>query len=384
MNGFDVCVLGRGAVGQALALSLGRLGLSVALVAPARPDTGPGAADVRTYALGASSIALLDQLKVWDAVRAARPSAATRVLDMQVRGDGAGAGALNFSAWQQGVGELAWIVDAAVLERELANALRFAPHVQLLDAAVEAPLTAICEGKDGATRAALGIETERFDYGQTAVAARLGSERPHQGIARQWFGAPDVLALLPFDLADGPGYGLVWSLPDERARTLLAVEPAAFEAALAEATQGAAGPLRLQGERAAWPLRVASARRWHGRWPGRADAAWVLLGDAAHVVHPLAGQGLNLGLADVRTLAEVLAERQRGAAWRPLSDERLLARYARRRIAPTWAMTRLTDGLQKLFAEPAPLLRQARNRGLSVVESLPPLKRWLAARALAD
>jgi 2-polyprenyl-6-methoxyphenol hydroxylase-like FAD-dependent oxidoreductase len=377
MGKFDVCVHGRGAVGQALALALGRLGLEVALVAPAR---APAAQDVRTYALNAASVALLQQLKVWDVLRAASPAAATRVLDMQIRGDGAGR--LEFSAWQQGAAELAWIVDAAALERELGNALRFAPHVQVIDAPAEAPLHAVCEGKDGALRASLGVELERFDYGQTAIAARLRAERPHLGVARQWFAAPDVLALLPFDLTDGPGYGLVWSLPDERARTLLAADVVAFETALAEATQGAAGPLRVVGERAAWPLRVAGARRWHGRWPGRDDAAWVLLGDAAHVVHPLAGQGLNLGLADVRALAELLAERQREGAWRALDDERLLARYARGRYAPTWAMTRVTDGLQRLFADPAPALKGLRNRGLIAVGALPPLKRWLAARAL--
>jgi 2-polyprenyl-6-methoxyphenol hydroxylase-like FAD-dependent oxidoreductase len=258
MNRFDVCVLGRGAVGQTLALALGRLGLSVALVAPAPTDATVSAPDIRAYALGAAAVTLLDELKVWHAVRAARPDAATRVLNMRVRGDAGGA--LNFSAWQQGVGELAWIVDAAVLDRELANALRFSPHVQGLDAAVEAPLTAICEGKDGATRAALGIETERFDYGQTAIAARLLAGQPHQGIAHQWFGAPDVLALLPFDLPQGPGYGLVWSLPDERADSLLKLDPTAFEVALTEATQGSVGSLKLLGERAAWPLAWPLAR----------------------------------------------------------------------------------------------------------------------------
>jgi 2-polyprenyl-6-methoxyphenol hydroxylase-like FAD-dependent oxidoreductase len=143
MSKFDVCVQGRGAVGQALALALGRLGLAVALVAPTRP---PAKQDVRTFALNAASVALLQQLKVWDALRAAQPAAVTRVLDMQIRGDGAGR--LDFSAWQQGASELAWIVDAAALERELGNALRFSPHVQSVAAAVDAPLQALCEGLD--------------------------------------------------------------------------------------------------------------------------------------------------------------------------------------------------------------------------------------------
>ena len=393
MEAYDVCVRGRGAVGQALALSLARLGLRLrARAGECHAQAGP---DLRTYALGARSVALLRQLRVWDALLDAVPAAATRVLDMQVLGDAGGS--LEFSAWQQGVGELAWIVDAAALERELEAALRFAPHVTRAETAVPAALTALCEGRDSATREALGVEDERVDYGQQAIAARLGCDRPHHGTAWQWFRAPDVLALLPFDLPEVPddaaeagrpvapaaaahpggarGYGLVWSLPAPRAQELLALDAADFERALDEATQGAAGRLTLRGPRAGWPLRLAKAKRWHG-------TGWVLLGDAAHVVHPLAGQGLNLGLADVDTLAGVLAERQREEPWRPLDDERLLARYARRRAAPTWAMGRVTDGLLQLFSHPAAPVRELRNRGLDLVNHLPPLKRWLTDRAL--
>jgi 2-polyprenyl-6-methoxyphenol hydroxylase-like FAD-dependent oxidoreductase len=377
MSSFDVCVRGRGAVGQALALSLARLGLRVALAATG-PSVAPAGPDVRTYALGARSVTLLEQLKVWNALLTAQPAAATRVTAMQVAGDAGGA--LEFSAWQQQVRELAWIVDAAALERELATALRFAPHVTLTDAAVAAPLTAWCDGKDTAARAALGIEIEQVHYGQRAIAARLTCDQPHQGIARQWFRAPDVLALLPFDLdggggAAGRGYGLVWSLPEARADELLALDDAAFEQALQQATDGAAGRLTLAGPRAAWPLRLSRATRWVG--PG-----WVLLGDAAHVVHPLAGQGLNLGLADVDTLSRVLAERQRQEPWRSLGDEKLLARYARERAGPTWLMGRVTDGLWQLFAQESAPVKELRNRGLSLLNHLPPLKRWLAGRAL--
>jgi len=375
MNGFDVCVRGRGAVGLSLALELGRRGLRVALVGePVRADAGP---DVRTYALNAASIELLSQLKVWDALRAT-PGAATRVIDMQVRGDANGE--LGFSAWQQGVAELAWIVDAAALERELAQALRFAPHVDAVESEVDAPLLALCEGKDSATRAALGIEIERHDYGQTAIAARLASDEPNQGVARQWFRAPDVLALLPFDAADGrPGYGLVWSLPTDRAQALLALDAGAFDAELNAACGPVAGTLTLASERAAWPLRLAGAKRWFGALPGRKERAWVLLGDAAHVVHPLAGQGLNLGLADVAALSRVLGARE---TWRSLSDERLLGRYARERAGATWAMGRMTDTLVHLFARPDGALAELRNRGLTLVDHAAPIKRWLAARAL--
>ena len=368
MNEFDVHVLGAGIVGRSLALALARAGLRVALQAePARA----GAEDVRAYALNAASVELLRGLKVWDALPA---GAATAVLDMHVQGD-AHASAIDFSAWQQRVSALAWITDAAVLERELASAVRFAPHVTVVDAAsrVQATLTALCEGRASASREALGVGFERHDYGHQAIAARLTSSRGHQGIARQWFRAPDVLALLPFNTPQPEhSYALVWSLPNERAQALLALDRAAFEQALMQATGGEAGELQLVSERAAWPLMQAKASAWCG--PG-----WVLLGDAAHVVHPLAGQGLNLGLADVAALVRVITQRE---PWRALGDERLLRRYARERIAPTWAMGRVTDGLLGLFSHEAPALRELRNRGLSLVNRLSPLKRWLTTRAL--
>ncbi|WP_127996981.1 FAD-dependent monooxygenase [Piscinibacter defluvii] len=375
MKQVDVLVRGSGIVGQCLALALSRAGLQVALQGePARADAPE---DVRAYALNAASVALLRSLKVWDGLPA---RAATPVYDMHVEGDaaaGATPGAIDFSAFEQRVGELAWIVDAPVLERELAAALRFAPHVETLPpdshAPVRAALTALCEGKASATRAALGVAFERHDYGHSAIAARLVAGQPHHGTARQWFRSPDVLALLPFDTPEpGRSYALVWSLPRERAQALAALDEAAFAAELAQATGGAAGTLALASPRAAWPLAIARAQAWCG--PG-----WVLLGDAAHVVHPLAGQGLNLGLADVAALARVIAARE---PWRALGDEKLLRRYVRERAAPTWAMGTLTDGLLRLFAEPSPAVRELRNRGLTLVNRLPPLKRWLTAQAL--
>ena len=370
MKQVDVCVRGAGAVGSCLALALSRQGLSVALQRGGTRTGLPPREDVRTYALNAGSVQLLRELKVWEAVPA---DARCAVYDMHVEGDATGS-ALDFSAWSQGVEALAWIVDAAELERVLAAAVSFAPHVQCVgDEAVDAALLAVAEGKTSSTREQLGVAMPVQRYGQSAVAARLQSDLAHAGVARQWFRSPDVLALLPFDRpAPSLSYGLVWSVPQARADELMAMDGAAFETALADATGGAAGSLRLASERAAWPLSLARAEPVCG-------AGWVLLGDAAHVVHPLAGQGLNLGLGDVRALAREIAERE---PWRGLGDPRLLQRYARRRAVPTLAMGQLTDGLLHLFASEVPVLRELRNRGLSLVNGVPPLKRLLASFAL--
>ncbi len=401
MKDCDVLVRGSGAVGLAAALALSGQGLRVVMqpleqgsgqrsgqpsgqrsVQPSGPplDSKPGSAplvtpDLRAYALNSTSVRLLTSLRVWDALP---EDARTAVHDMHIEGDVPGS-ALDFSAWSQGLAELAWIVDAAELELALRTAARFAPHLRFLaagEAEPSAALQVLAEGKASAARDDLGVTMQRHVYGQTAIAARLVSDQPHAGLARQWFRSPDVLALLPLDRPQpGLGYGLVWSLPEARAAELLALDDTAFNATLMDSTGSAAGTLRVCSARASWPLAVAQASAVHG-------CGWVLLGDAAHTVHPLAGQGLNLGLADVVALAQVLADGARLEPWRALGDPRLLARYARQRAAPTRAMAMVTDGLLQLFADPQPVVRELRNRGLSLLNQLSPLKRFLVARAL--
>jgi 2-polyprenyl-6-methoxyphenol hydroxylase-like FAD-dependent oxidoreductase len=371
MQSTDVLIQGAGIVGRALALGLGPLGLRVTL----RPLPAPPVEDdVRAYALNAASVALLRQLRVWDALPA---HAVTPVYDMQVQGDAQAT--LSFSAWQQGVAELAWIVDVPALEAALDAAVRFAPHIQTLapDAPVPpAALTAVCEGRHSATRDAAGVQVHRVEYGQTAIAARLSASLPHAGVARQWFRSPDVLALLPCAAGPSlaPAYALVWSLPSERAAELMAATDHAFEAALTQAVAlaPAIGTVQLASRRSCWPLSRMEAEPWCG--PG-----WVLVGDAAHGIHPLAGQGLNLGLADVVSLQQVLRERE---PWRGPGDVKLLRRHARRRALPTRAMGQLTGGLMHLFAHPSPWARELRNHGLNLVEHAPGFKRWLTAQAL--
>jgi 2-polyprenyl-6-methoxyphenol hydroxylase-like FAD-dependent oxidoreductase len=366
----DVCIRGAGIVGRTLALLLARERLRVGLVDHAPAGEGEQS-DIRAYALNPASRTLLEMLRAWP-----DPADATPVMEMQVHGDDGGA--VRFSAADQGVAALAWIVDVAALQRRLADALRYQPLVERLLAPQKAALTVVCEGRASATRAEFGVRFDVVSYPQRAIATRLACEKPHGLVARQWFINGETVALLPIggDIAgpQGNSVALVWSVREERADALLAMEPAAFAAAVGLATDHELGAMTLSAERACWPLQLATADRWCG--PG-----WVLAGDAAHTVHPLAGQGLNLGLADAQALAGVLRERE---YWRAVQDPKLLRRYERSRKAQVLAMGVATDGLQQLFARPSGPWTVLRNWGMNGFEHSGPLKQWVARQAMGS
>lgn len=366
-NTFDVCIRGAGIVGRALALLLARERLRAALVAPAgmAPVSPSGHGDVRAYALNSASRALLESLRCWPDERTATP-----VLRMVVQGDDGGS--VRFDAFEQGSPALTWIVDVPALERQLADAVRFQPLIDVLDAPVEAALTVVCEGKASRTRSEFGVEFNARPYPQHAVATRLETEKPHGQTAWQWFTSSDILAFLPLDGPAGNSVAVVWSVPHERAPELLAAPAEDFCLMLESASRHTLGRLSLIGERASWPLQIARADRWVGR-------GWALAGDAAHTVHPLSGQGLNLGLADVAELARVLQERE---DWRSPGDLKLLRRYERARKSDVLATGLATDGLQQLFALPGAPAQALRNWGMSGFDRLGPLKDWVTRRAM--
>lgn len=361
---FDVCIRGDGIVGRSLALLLARSRLRVALYSP--QDATPERSDVRAYALNRASRELLSTLRVWP-----EPPHTTPVHRMQVWGDDGGH--LSFVP-PPGQQELAWIADVPALEQQLAQALSFSPEVERIQSltGVKAALTVVCEGRHSSSRDEFGVQWTVRPYAQQAVAARLRSSRPHGAVARQWFQDGEILALLPLGGGGGDELALVWSVDRERAAPLQALSASEFAAALQAVVGPELGELELSSQRMAWPLARNQAERWVG--PG-----WALAGDAAHTIHPLAGQGLNLGLADAQALARVLQERE---YWRELGDVKLLRRYERARKADVLSMGLVTDGLQGLFSQGDARWQALRNWGMNTLGKSRPLTHWLTRQAM--
>ena len=374
---FDVCIRGGGVTGRVLALLLAKERLKVALVVPDVSDVR-GHSDVRAYALNQKSKTLLESLRCWPEARHATP-----VLKMQVHGDEGGE--VVFNAADANADALAWIVDVPVLETQLTQATQFQPQIEQFGAPQAAVLTVVCEGKASSSRDEFGVEFDVSPYTQRAVATRLWCEYPHYQTARQWFAKDSILGVLPMSLTDAANavdstqrnsVAIVWSTETAHADALMARNEADFCQALQAACHGSFGTMRSASERAVWPLQLAQTRAWVGLKDG---VAWALAGDAAHTVHPLSGQGLNLGLADVAELASLLATRD---YWRSVADEKLLRRYERSRKLEAALLSGATDGLQRLFSQNGDLLQRLRNAGMNGFERSGPLKNWVARRAM--
>jgi ubiquinone biosynthesis UbiH/UbiF/VisC/COQ6 family hydroxylase len=387
-------ILGGGLVGKACALALAQTGQHLTLLGaqPVQSSLPPDRYTRRLYALNAASRQLLEQLRVWPQIP---PERVQPVQAMRIRADGA---QLDFQARETGAEALAWIVESDAIEAALDLALRFERRVQI-DPAQAARLTrsadrpgwqvqttdgrslqaALLIGADGEhsqARKAAGIPMDVHDYMQRGVVANFVCAAPHEGVAFQTFADGGVIALLPLAPLQGRDMvSLVWSAPEALAQELLALPPEGLArrigAHLPALRAQHLGPLQPTGEASAWRLQRQLARRTV------ADDL-VLIGDAAHRIHPLAGQGLNLGLQDVQVLAHTLQQRP---AEQPINDPRLLRRYARARAEQVLALATATDALARLYAARSPVPAPLRALGLHAANALLPLKQLLSRYA---
>ncbi len=399
----DIVVVGRGAIGITAALALSRLGRSVALIGPAPVENvqpAPGM-DTRVFAISGPSAALLRTLGVWQALD---PLRANPVQRMRVSpAASAAAPVLEFDAYEASLESLASIVEGAELSRVLQQALRFSA-VQVIDGAVSslgvesgnealvrlndgqavhAKLIVAADGAQSTTRSLAGIEAHFTDYEQIAIVGSFLSQKPHRDTAYQWFGEHGVLALLPLPASpshDPAGFrgrvSMVWSAPQSLAEELTRLPSEDLASRVSALSGDALGVLAPLSATAAYPLKLGTVRSMIG-------SRLSLVGDAAHVVHPLAGQGMNLGFGDVAALRDALV----GAA--DPGARLVLRRYERSRAEPVLAMRYVTDGLQRLFdtrqisrlGPLAPPFILARDLGWRMVSASPVLRRHLALHA---
>ncbi|KJV27446.1 UbiH/UbiF/VisC/COQ6 family ubiquinone biosynthesis hydroxylase [Luteibacter yeojuensis] len=383
----DVAVVGGGMVGAAAALALARAGFSVALVDAREPAAWAASQDVdlRVVGLAPSSIRLLDELGAWQGIRDGRasPYASMVVWDAE---NGA---TLHFDAADEGRDLLGYIVENNLVQAVLWQALdaagvrRVVPaevtgysmredraQLELADGeCLSAQLVVAADGADSPLRAMVGIGTHGRDYAQRGIVAHVATARPHERTAWQRFLPGGPLAFLP--LADGR-CSIVWSLPEPEAQRVLALDDDAFRRELGVASDFRLGPIEAVTRRAAFPLRLKLADRYE---VGRL----VLLGDAAHAVHPLAGQGVNLGLRDVAELRDTLVEAR--AAGRDFAATHVLRRYARRRRSADEIDARSFDALARIYGWTSFPLVTARGVGVRILDRLPALKRQLARHA---
>ncbi len=384
----DVIIVGGGPVGLALGALLGRSGHHLVLLLDARAAFPvPEGVDPRVYALSRASQSLLERCGAWEALA---PRHAWPYLRMEVW-DGARprhpASTLVFDAAELDQPDLGHIVENARLEQALRESalacdtvrLRSGTRVEALELAAAGAVVVTAEGErlqaglvvaaDGAgsrLRALAGIEVQQRDYQQRAIVTHVTTEQPHGQTAWQRFLPTGPVALLP--LGDGR-CSVVWSADDGLADELLAMSDDSFATALGEATEYALGTLSAPEPRIALPLRRLHARTYTAR-------RFVLMGDAAHVVHPLAGQGVNLGLADAAMLADCLdADADPG-------ERRGLRRYERTRKTDNLATLAGMDALQRIFALRREPMAGLRAGGLGLVQRARPLKRRLMRRAL--
>ncbi len=394
---YDFAVVGGGIVGKASALAMAQLGYSVVNIAPDlhRTITLASSFGQRIYALSPSTKHLLSELNIWDGIDQTRIQA---VRDMRIYGDrGQQHDQLHFSAFEAGRPELAWIAESDLIEATLTQAIRFSKNLQSIEASIDevqfepnssptlslsngqtlqAKLVIAADGSNSPLRKSVGIEVDQYSYDQHAVVANFACSIAHRETAYQWFlPSGDILAMLPLPQQQ---VSMVWSTQNEHVNYLLQLDNQAWSNQFGQEVKDQLGELQLQSTPASFPLRRIKAHRLIG--PDY-DPKLILIGDSAHVMHPLAGQGLNLGLRDVASLLHIMKHKE---FYREVDDRILLRRYEREREGDTTSLLWLTDRLKKLFSAQSPIEKGLRNWGLGMVNRSHMIKRQLIERALGE
>ena len=381
---FDIVIIGGGLVGASLAAALKHSGLRLALIEGQPLPSLDSEWDSRIYAFTPGNVDFLKQCGAWQHLDTSRVQ---QVEEMRVFGDTGSR--LNFSAYEIGVPELAFIMESRLLQHALWENLRTQENLTLLQPAqcaelsvqedsarlklkdgreIRAKLVVGADGRDSWVRHQTNMQEVPTPYHQHGVVANFNIGRAHRGIAYQWFTPDGILALLPLP---GKRISIVWSVSPEQSAELLALTHEEFSARVSEASNHTLGELQVIPPPASFALRVLNLA--HLTRPRLA-----LIGDAAHNIHPLSGQGVNLGLRDVRELAQVL--QQRGTL--DCGDPNLLRRYEKARQSDIMSMQLTTDTLKNLFINHNPLLSTLRNLGLTATNNIVPLKKMLVRHAL--
>ncbi|MBF8724568.1 2-octaprenyl-3-methyl-6-methoxy-1,4-benzoquinol hydroxylase [Pseudomonas fulva] len=390
----DVLIVGAGMVGSALALALRHSGLQVLLLdggpLAVRPFDAKAPFEPRVSALSAASQRILDRLGAWEGIARRR---ATPYSDMQVW-DGSGTGQIHFSATSVHAQVLGHIVENKVVQDALLERLHDSDIGLLPNARMEqlrhsgddwlmtlhdgrqlrAPLVVAADGAHSAVRRLAGCETREWDYLHHAIVTSVRCAQNHQATAWQRFTDDGPLAFLPLTRDGKQDWcSIVWSTTPAEAERLMALDEPAFLRALERAFEGRLGTVLQADPRLCVPLRQRHAKRY-------VEAGLALIGDAAHTIHPLAGQGVNLGFLDAAVLAEVLMDAcKRGER---LADVKVLSRYERRRMPHNLALMAAMEGFERLFQADKLPLRWLRNSGLKLVEQLPEAKAVFVRQAL--
>ena len=401
----DVLVIGGGMVGLTLACALADAGVTTVLADAEKPAaTLAPAHDGRASAIAFGSQRILAGVGAWgDMASDAEPILDIRVSD----GDGRGrvspmflhydhqelAGRLEGTA--AGAPPFGWIVENRVIRRALLARVAALPGASHLAPArvlelthtpagisatldtgtrVTARLAVAAEGKSSPTRRAAGIPATEWSYPQTGIVCTIGHELPHGGVAHEHFLPSGPFAVLPMTTtADGHRSSIVWTEKSELAPAMIALDDKGFAAEIMRRFGRSLGEIRVLGARWTYPLTLMHAGRY-------VDPRIALIGDAAHVIHPIAGQGLNLGLRDVAALAEAVVDAHRLGL--DVGQADVLARYERWRRFDTMMLLAVTDSLNRLFSTDMALVRLARDFGLAAVDRLPPLKRLFMRHAM--